>query len=649
MGRVWAVARYTLAQCLRTKVAAVFIVLLAGALVALPFTLKGDGTLAGQIRTFLAYSTSATAVLLSLVTILLGVGVVAGDVKGKHVFLLASKPVGRSQYILGRWLGIVLLNAILLAIAGAAVYGTAQHLRRGEAPELTDPEARRRDRLAVENEVFASRAKISPEPATAEQERRMSAELQRLGESGLQEAVKAQMAEAGQSEQEARDAILAAIAKRVREGIQSIGPYQQRRWTFKGVRPVGEAARGAATVSRRLEEVHLLLRPTGKLRDLWEARKAEGRPARVFNDVWINDRFAAREHPEGFETALFSAQAGQFAAAGLVGGRTADIRATFKSGRDELSVRGTGEVSRTWTELRVILEPEKALMDRLMRGLYVSVNGVDGRVDDIRPGEHPLVTVRFFEEGAQRAEVSALAPGAQASLLVHPMLELSYQVSGSRAGGREWAWGQWRAFGDDPRFPDHTEWRQDPIKQVVRWRIPGRIVGPDGTMWVEYTNWSPDVVSVLHDDVALFYRVGSFEMNFVRALLLILVQVMFLAGVAVFAASFMTFPVACLASFAVLPFALAREFLAASVKLPSTSPLTTSPLTALGHGVYRIMQVLTPDFADTMPGADLVDALHIGWGFVGEIAAVTVVLRTGLLLLLACLIYRYRELARVQV
>ena len=228
MGRIWAVARYTLAQCLRTKIAAVFVILLAAGLVVLPFT-PGDGTLAGRIRTFLAYGTSATAILLSLVTIFLSVALVAGDVQAKQIFLLATKPVGRWQYIVGRWLGIVLLDAILLAIASTIIYGVAQHLRAGEAPGLKDPEARRMDRMAVENEIFTARAKVSPEPV-ADFERLVAEEKKRIGQAKLEETVKAYVKNLSMSDEGARIKVEEDIRKQVTDARQSIGPFDTREW-----------------------------------------------------------------------------------------------------------------------------------------------------------------------------------------------------------------------------------------------------------------------------------------------------------------------------------------------------------------------------------------------------------------------------------
>ena len=122
MNYIWAVARHTFAQCIRMKIAVAFILLLAVCLLGLPYVMKGDGTLTGSIRTFLSYSVSITGVLLSIVTVLVTVSVVSGDISEKYIYLIIAKPLARWEYILGRWLGVVLLNAVLLAIAAGIIF-----------------------------------------------------------------------------------------------------------------------------------------------------------------------------------------------------------------------------------------------------------------------------------------------------------------------------------------------------------------------------------------------------------------------------------------------------------------------------------------------------------------------------------------------
>jgi len=171
MRRLWAVARETFIECLRTRTVAVFVLALAASLLAMGLTVKGDGTLKGRIQTFLAYGTQVTQLLLCAATVLLAVTVTTEDVRSRTIFTVVAKPLARWQYLLGRWAGIVLIDAAALAVSAAGIYGLAQHLRTlpTESEEkvrqgLTAPGGTDVDRLAVENEVFAARASHRPRP-----------------------------------------------------------------------------------------------------------------------------------------------------------------------------------------------------------------------------------------------------------------------------------------------------------------------------------------------------------------------------------------------------------------------------------------------------------------------------------------------------
>ena len=171
MRSIWAVTRQTFIECVRTRIFAAFLILLGACVVTLALTAEGDGSLKGRIQTFLAYSTSATQVLLAMVTIFMATGIVAGDVRRKTIFTVASKPLRRWQYVLGRWLGIVVLNAVLLAATLGMVYGLAQYLRGQSTRTEKDVAAGQRptgpvdmDRVAVESEIFTARTKHKPDP-----------------------------------------------------------------------------------------------------------------------------------------------------------------------------------------------------------------------------------------------------------------------------------------------------------------------------------------------------------------------------------------------------------------------------------------------------------------------------------------------------
>ncbi len=171
MRRLWAVARETFLECLRTRIVLLFLMLLGTCVILMAMFMEGDGTLKGRIQTFLSYSGSAAQLLLGLVTVFLATSVITRDVQRKYIFLVASKPLSRWQYIVGRWAGLVMLDALLLAVSFGAIYGFAQYLRA----QPTRDELRRaagllpanwldRDRLAVESEVFTARLRFKPRP-----------------------------------------------------------------------------------------------------------------------------------------------------------------------------------------------------------------------------------------------------------------------------------------------------------------------------------------------------------------------------------------------------------------------------------------------------------------------------------------------------
>ncbi len=150
MSRIWAVARHTIAEGIRTKTAVVFMVLMAALLVVLPFTVAGDGvTLKSRIQSLLSYSLGSVGVLLSLLTVFLACSTLANEVRARQIFMIVCKPIPRWQFFAGKWLGIVVMDAALLLVAGAAVWAGTWYLR--SQPTYPD------DRAAVDTDVLTVR------------------------------------------------------------------------------------------------------------------------------------------------------------------------------------------------------------------------------------------------------------------------------------------------------------------------------------------------------------------------------------------------------------------------------------------------------------------------------------------------------------
>ena len=115
MGLTWKAA-------FRFRLFLVVSALLLASVVALPLLIKDDGTARGFTQILLTYTLTTISALLGLSTLWLACGTLARDIEECQIQVVAVKPVARWQIWLGKWLGIVSLNAALLAISGASVF-----------------------------------------------------------------------------------------------------------------------------------------------------------------------------------------------------------------------------------------------------------------------------------------------------------------------------------------------------------------------------------------------------------------------------------------------------------------------------------------------------------------------------------------------
>jgi hypothetical protein len=102
--------------------------------VGLPLLIKDDGTARGFTQIILTYTLSTITALLGLSTLWLACGTLARDIEECQIQVVATKPIARWQIWLGKWLGIMSLNAALLALTGGCVFGLLQW-RAGKLPE----------------------------------------------------------------------------------------------------------------------------------------------------------------------------------------------------------------------------------------------------------------------------------------------------------------------------------------------------------------------------------------------------------------------------------------------------------------------------------------------------------------------------------
>ncbi len=173
---VLSVAQTMVHEAIRAKVGLVFVVIVVLVVPALPLMLA-EPRLEYQVGNFLMYATMATGLMLGLMTIVLTVRSLTSELKDKQAHTNLTKPITRPAYLMGKWVGVMGLNALLLAVAGVGVYAAVRVL-------TVDIDATAQDALdaaAVREQVLAARVALSPrEPQDGWLDRQVQQRLDEL-------------------------------------------------------------------------------------------------------------------------------------------------------------------------------------------------------------------------------------------------------------------------------------------------------------------------------------------------------------------------------------------------------------------------------------------------------------------------------------
>lgn len=156
MHRILAIAGLTLRSAARSRMFALLVVLVMGGILGLPLIMKSDGTLAGQVQLFLQYTLGLAVALLSVIAVWTGAGAVSLEVEGRQIQLVAVKPVRALELWLGKWLGLMAINIVLLALTGAVILGLLLWTTRSSLLSESD-------RARLREEILVVRSDLLPE------------------------------------------------------------------------------------------------------------------------------------------------------------------------------------------------------------------------------------------------------------------------------------------------------------------------------------------------------------------------------------------------------------------------------------------------------------------------------------------------------
>ena len=158
MRRIVAIAGMTMRTAIRSRLLMLAAGGVALAVFGLPAVLHGDGTLGGHVQLLLYYPLGLSGLLLSLGAVWAGAAMVAVEVDRGTAALLVTKPVRPIELWLGKWLGLLVWNSVILMLAGLVTGLFVFWSVRGPGS------ATAADREQVEWEALAAHAEIKADP-----------------------------------------------------------------------------------------------------------------------------------------------------------------------------------------------------------------------------------------------------------------------------------------------------------------------------------------------------------------------------------------------------------------------------------------------------------------------------------------------------
>ena len=184
---------------------------------------------------------------------------------------------------------------------------------------------------------------------------------------------------------------------------------------------------------------------------------------------------------------------------------------------------------------------------------------------------------------------------------------------------------------------------KDPIRTFRELHIPASMIAEDGYLAVSFLNLPLNDTTVIFppDGLELLYKADTFTANFIRGVLLIWLRLIFLAVLGLLTSTFLSFPVAILLSLCILFTATFSGFCLESFDYLGEN------LSWIYFYTVRPIILLLPQFDKYNPTKFLVSARLLSWSLLAEAAGLMICIKASILLLLALLIFKFREIAKV--
>lgn len=224
-----------------------------------------------------------------------------------------------------------------------------------------------------------------------------------------------------------------------------------------------------------------------------------------------------------------------------------------------------------------------------------------------------------------------------------------YQTSIEPPDGQ--VFGQWRIGDLRQMGPTQAKTRvygidrQEATRTVQEFAVPADALAADGYLAVAfYNNPSLNRTVIIPEDVEVLYRTGTFTDNYLRVILLIFVQLLFLSILGISLTTWLSFPTAILVSVSVYLIGLVNFFIVDAIE-------------SVGEMMVVIYAFLIKPILWFLPHFDqmyqpswyIVDGKTLEWAFLFSTIGITLCVKALLVLLVGMFIFSRREVAKAVV
>ena len=221
---------------------------------------------------------------------------------------------------------------------------------------------------------------------------------------------------------------------------------------------------------------------------------------------------------------------------------------------------------------------------------------------------------------------------------------IRYKMDVSRNTSDLKARGQWMVGPQDPTTNKTAGAysTDDAIRTFHEARIPAELVSPEGNLFVAFRNppYQNDEASILfpnNSGLEVLYTAGAFSSNFVKAFVLIICRLVFLAILSLALSTF-SFPVAVLVVISFFCMGIGSSFILDAVE-------TGLPYQAAN--VIKGIMAPIPHLSAYDPSGMLEKGRYIEPNLLVKCLTYMILFKSGVIACLGILAFRYRELARV--